>query len=197
MPDTMITMTRSDPRASARFERLYAEARDPLVRYLARRAAPDAVEDLFADTMTIAWRRLDEIPHGAEVPWLYGTARRVLANQRRATGRFARLIEKLASFGHGVDLGTGPRSHADPDLADALVALAATDAEILRLWAWEELTPTEIGTALGISANAASIRLHRAKRRLRDQLEAMGVANAGKAAPAAGHVPSVERKEAR
>ena len=43
---------------AARFERIWAETRDPIVRYLARRAAPDSVEDLFAEVMTVAWRRL-------------------------------------------------------------------------------------------------------------------------------------------
>lgn len=199
MTDTTLEMAPTDhgvrgvdPAAIARFERLHEAARDPLARYLARRAAPDAVEDLFAEVMTVAWRRLAEIPPGAEVPWLFGTARRVLANHRRAASRMGRLIERLALLGHGraeaVMTGTG-----DPDLAEAMAALPATDAEVLRLWAWEELAPGEIAVVLGISANAASIRLHRAKRRLRDRLEAAG----RKAEPVAGHVPGVERKEAR
>ena len=80
-------MTALDPDATERFERCYALARDPLARYLARRAAPDAVEDLFAEVMTVAWRRIGDIPDGTELPWLYGVARRVLANHRRASGR--------------------------------------------------------------------------------------------------------------
>lgn len=43
---------------------------------------------------------------------------------------------------------------------------------MLRLWAWEQLPPREIAVALGISPNAASIRLHRAKKRLRQLLTA-------------------------
>ena len=192
MLDTTTAMTHPERGAAARFEELYVVARDPLVRYLARRAAPDAVEDLFAEVMTVAWRRLGEIPAGAEIPWLYGTARRVLANHRRAGSRFGRLVEKLALHGRaGGPVGLAP--HGDPDLADALALLSAADAEILRLWAWEELAPAEIAVVLGISPNAASIRLHRAKGRLRERLE-----NArGKTAPVAGHVPGVERKEAR
>jgi RNA polymerase sigma-70 factor, ECF subfamily len=52
--------------------------------------------------------------------------------------------------------------------------LRADDAELRRLWAWEQLTPAEIATVLGISANAASIRLHRARERLRGQLRKIG-----------------------
>jgi RNA polymerase sigma-70 factor (ECF subfamily) len=181
-----------DPAAVSRFERLYEAARDPLARYLARRAAPDAVEDLFAEVMTVAWRRLGEIPPGVEIPWLYGTARRVLANHRRAGSRFGRLVERLASLGQGTG-AVGLPVRGDPDLAEALAALSPTDAEVLRLWAWEELAPAEIAVVLGISANAASIRLHRAKGRLRARLEA----SERKTAPGAGHVPGVERKEAR
>jgi RNA polymerase sigma-70 factor (ECF subfamily) len=58
----------------------------------------------------------------------------------------------------------------DTDLAEALARLRTAEAEILRLWAWEDLGPTEIAAVLGISANAASIRLHRAKGTLRDEL---------------------------
>jgi RNA polymerase sigma-70 factor (ECF subfamily) len=181
------------PESIARFERCYALARDPLVRYLARRAAPDAVEDLFAEVMTVAWRRVGDIPDGGELPWLYGVARRVLANHRRASGRLGRLLERLAVVERGVDPGPAPAAAADPELAEALTCLSATDAEVLRLWAWEELAPGEIATALGISANAASIRLHRAKGRLRDALED----HPRKVAAVSGHQPGVERKEAR
>ncbi len=191
MADTSLPMTRPDPCAADRFEHVYEVARDPLVRYLARRAAPDAVEDLFAEVMTVAWRRVAEIPAGAELPWLYGTARRVLANHRRATSRFGRLVDKLALFAR--DAGPGLPALTDPDLADALAGLSPTDAEILRLWAWEELAPAEMAVVLGISANAASIRLHRAKGHLRSRLDD----TRRKTAPVAGHVPGVERKEAR
>ena len=44
------------------------------------------------------------------------------------------------------------------------------DQEVLRLWAWEQLAPREIALVLGITPNAASIRLHRATKKLREQL---------------------------
>ena len=63
-----------------------------------------------------------------------------------------------------------PDPFADPALEAALAGLSAADREVLRLWAWEGLAPREIGVALDISANAASIRLHRATKRLRSRL---------------------------
>jgi RNA polymerase sigma-70 factor (ECF subfamily) len=65
-----------------------------------------------------------------------------------------------------------PRSEpsSDPALDEALAQLNARDQELLRLWAWESLTAAEIALALGISPNAASIRLHRAIKMLKKQL---------------------------
>jgi RNA polymerase sigma-70 factor, ECF subfamily len=159
-----------DPSAKLRFERLYARARAPLARYLATGAAPDDVEDLVAEVLAVAWRRLEDIPPDAELPWLFGIARRVLANHRRADGRFDRLVERLTGLEPrmgGEPLVIGP----DAEGAAALASLPRGDAEILRLWAWDQLAPREIADVLGITANAASIRLHRAKARLRARLE--------------------------
>ena len=182
----------SGPR-EAQFNRLYALARDPLARYLARRASPDAVEDLFAEVMTVAWRRLEDVPADGELPWLFGVGRRVLANHRRSQSRFGRLVERLTLTAPGADPRRPPFAAGDLDLDRAMARLPAADGEVLRMWAWEELTPSEIGIALGISANAASIRLHRAKGRLRGLLEA----EPRKISPFPGHQPGVERKETR
>ena len=59
---------------------------------------------------------------------------------------------------------------AGDELSTALAAVRAEEAELLRLWAWEELSPAQIAVVLGVSANAVSIRLHRAKQKLRDEL---------------------------
>ena len=63
----------------------------------------------------------------------------------------------------------------------------------LRLWAWEDLSAGEIAAALRITPNAASIRLHRAKARLKEAL----ASRRRKAGPVAGHQAAVERTEAR
>ena len=48
--------------------------------------------------------------------------------------------------------------------------LQLEDADLLRLWAWEQLTPAEIAVVLDTTPNAVSIRLHRAKAALREAL---------------------------
>ena len=55
-------------------------------------------------------------------------------------------------------------------MTEALAALRPEEAELLRLWAWEQLGPTEIAEVLAITPNAASIRLHRARGKFLEEL---------------------------
>lgn len=136
---------------------------DPVTRYVRRRAG-DAADDVVAETLLVAWRRFDEIPVGAELPWCYGVARRCLANQRRGDNRRLRLLDTIQR--QSVYPEPPVVAHDDADLGEALDALDAADRELLRLWAWEGLAPREIAIVMGITPNAASIRLHRARGRL-------------------------------
>jgi RNA polymerase sigma-70 factor (ECF subfamily) len=60
------------------------------------------------------------------------------------------------------------RQEASQILA-ALSALNATDREVLRLNAWEELTHDEIALVLDISVGAVRQRFHVAKKKLTDE----------------------------
>jgi RNA polymerase sigma-70 factor (ECF subfamily) len=53
-------------------------------------------------------------------------------------------------------------------IATAFGKLRKTDQELLALSFWEGFSNREIGIALGCSENAATIRLHRARKRLGD-----------------------------
>lgn len=154
----------ADPEAlrRARFEAVAAEVHEPLQRYLRRRATPADAEELFDDVLLVAWRRLDDVPPGAALPWCYGVARRALANQRRSTRRRRNLLERLS----GVPAPVFMADTDVPELESALEQLSEDDRELLRLWAWEQLEPREIAVVLGITVNAASLRLGRAKKRL-------------------------------
>jgi len=61
----------------------------------------------------------------------------------------------------------------------ALDDLSESDAELLRLWAWEQLEPAEIAEVLGCSPGTARTRMHRARSRLRDALVRRGVNGPG------------------
>lgn len=166
---------------------------EPLHRYLLRRTAPDMVEDVLSETMLVLWRRIDHVPgltngslpdRDEVLPWCYGVARGCLANARRADGRRLRLVERLMSVQQApVAVVT---DHGD--LHAALDALGELNREVIRLWAWEELAPRQIAEATGLTSNAVSVRLHRAKKEIAEQLQ-----SGRKNAERAGHKMSEGR----
>lgn len=163
-----ISMHDTRPVSRDRFRDLAAEIYEPVQRYVRRRVDPAAVDDVISETMITLWRRLDDVPAGAHLPWAYAVARRHVANHRRTLGRHLNLVRRLAAEPPAVSNEDG---HLDPELEAAIGRLGETDRELLRLWAWEQLEPAEIAVVLGITPNAASIRLHRAKKQLAKKLE--------------------------
>jgi RNA polymerase sigma-70 factor (ECF subfamily) len=162
----------------ARFEAVVADIYDPLQRYLRRRAPGDEAPDVLAEVLLTVWRRLDEVPEEAVLPWSYGVARRTLANHRRAASRHLRLVERLET--ERPELADDPAdSLKDPELTAALASLPAADQEVLRLWAWEQLEPREIAQVLGSTPNAVSLRLSRARKKLADALNRQDPSAAG------------------
>ncbi|GIE31829.1 DNA-directed RNA polymerase sigma-70 factor [Actinoplanes italicus] len=164
-------LVNSDARR-ARFERLAPAVIDAVRRYLARRTDPATADDVLSETLLICWRRLDDMPE-EHLPWAYGVARNCLANAERGQRRHVRLLARISRLDPPPATVDGP-GPPDGDLERALRSLTAKEAEILRLWAWEDLAPAGIAVVLGISANAASIRLHRAKEKLRKTLTSSG-----------------------
>jgi RNA polymerase sigma factor (sigma-70 family) len=155
-----------------RFEHLYRSNYEAILGYVRRRTGPDEAADVLAETFLVAWRRLETVPDGeAARLWLYGTARRVLANHERARRRRRRLDARLRAVAHG---GWAP-SESRGALAAAFERMSARDRELLSLAGWEGLDAKQIGTVLGCSANAARIRLHRARRRFAAELERAGL----------------------
>ena len=149
---------------SQRFEALAAEVWEPLQRYLRRRCPVDVAEDVLADVLLVLWRRLDDAPAGAELPWAYAVARGCLANARRGEERRLSLLQRVRRE----RLPEPPVP--DDRVSAALARLRPADAEVLRLWAWEGLEPRDLATVLDCSAGAAASRLSRARTALREQL---------------------------
>jgi RNA polymerase sigma-70 factor (ECF subfamily) len=159
--------------AEAEFDRLYAEHGRAVLAYALRRTtdSQDAA-DVVADTFLVAWRRLGDVPRGEGARlWLYGVARRALANQQRSERRRERLAERLRRELPAALQTVPPPAPETAPLRAALHRLGSEDQEVLRLAGWEELTPGEIATVLGISHVAARSRLHRARRRLNAALD--------------------------
>ncbi|MGW3129644.1 RNA polymerase sigma factor [Streptomyces sp. NPDC001123] len=172
-----MTEEESRQRQRARFERLAHVVVEPLHRYLLRRTSADMVDDILAEAMLVLWRRIDDVPGLRSapgslpdpddvLPWCYGVARGCLANARRADGRRLRLMERLIRTQEQQPAGAADHS----DLHAALATLGVLDREVVRLWAWEGLAPRQIAEATGLTSNAVSMRLHRAKKKIAEQL---------------------------
>jgi RNA polymerase sigma-70 factor (ECF subfamily) len=95
----------------------------------------------------------------------------VLGNQQRSERRRQRLAERLRRELPPALEAVAPTAPGAGAVRSALALLGPEDQEILRLCGWEELTPGEIATVLGISQVAARSRLHRARHRLRAALQ--------------------------
>lgn len=162
--DEMRAVVHGDEEAA--FRRLFDQHLDAVHRYCRRRARPDDADDAVAEVFLILWRRRREVGSSADLPWLYATARRVLANQRRSLVRRMRLTDRLARE----PVTVGRTEEGDDYVRDAITRLGERDREVIRLSLWEELTPAEIGQVLGCSSKAASMRLSRALDRLSQRL---------------------------
>ncbi|MFC0627132.1 RNA polymerase sigma factor [Kribbella deserti] len=156
-----------------RFEQLYAANHDPVLTYLLRRTSSrDDAADVLAETFLTAWRRLDDVPEDEQArPWLYGVARRSLANHRRGEGRRTALADRLR--GELAKAGAlTPDRAISSTAAEAFEELPERDRELLALVAWEGLDTAEVAVVLGCSRNAVRIRLHRARARFERLLHA-------------------------
>jgi RNA polymerase sigma factor (sigma-70 family) len=149
----------------ARFEQIFDANYRAVSAYALRRASRAEAEDAVAETFLVAWRRLDEVPVNAK-PWLLGVARRVLANQRRAARRRQALNERLAH-----EPQSPVEAHRAAPVLEALARLGDSDRELLLLIAWDGLSTKEAARALGCTQVALRVRLHRARRRLRAELQ--------------------------
>ena len=138
-----------------------------LQRYLARRLPADDVEEALAEAFLVAWRRIDDMPPD-HLPWMYGVARRIVANHDRSRRRRARLLARLAS--RRATPAPEPAAGGPDSVVAALAMLSARDQEVLRLIAWEELEPATCAVVLGCSRAAFDVRLHRARARFEGAL---------------------------
>ncbi|MDR9450920.1 MAG: sigma-70 family RNA polymerase sigma factor [Acidimicrobiia bacterium] len=150
------------------FRRAFDQHYRDILAYAKRRSPITDAEDIAAETFAIAWRRWKAAPPDAVRPWLFGIARKVVANSNRSLRRRNRLSAKISSFAEPAGSDIPFAEHAD--MVQALDTLSASEREIIRLHCWEDLAVSEIAVALRCSANAAGIRLHRAKRHLAQAL---------------------------
>jgi RNA polymerase sigma-70 factor, ECF subfamily len=171
-------VTRSRNRSEAdreRFEHVYRQTRIAILAYLVRRTeSVDDAADMLGEVYLIAWRRITDLPSGEQSRlWLFGVARRVLANQRRrhsSQDQLAATLEETLRLDGREEQSAAREEGLSDTIVAALKALSASDRELLMLSAWEELSPAEIAVVLSRPAAVIRVRLHRARAKLRARL---------------------------
>ena len=154
----------TDSERSAQFETLFRATAPQVLAFARRRVNRTAADDVLAETYLAAWRRLDELPTEL-LPWLYGAARRVIANQRRASARQTALAVRIGESSVPSDAEDG-----GGEVLAALSRLSHSDQDTLTLTAWEGLDGRQAALAFGCSYGAFRIRLARARKRLAAEL---------------------------
>jgi len=171
--------------ADARFRALFESHQAAVRRYAHHRAIQGTdADDIVAETFTVAWRKLEDVPADDPVPWLLAVAANVRRNQARSARRYQTALGRLPRAG-AAPPPDEPDGGERAALRRALASLPPDDREILRLVAWDGLTPQQAAVVLGCPGGTARARLHRARRRLAARLgptvKAPGAARAGPA----------------
>jgi RNA polymerase sigma-70 factor (ECF subfamily) len=173
-----------------RFESLYDAHRLSVLAYCTRRVNTADASDACSETFLVAWRRIDDVPLPPNtLPYLYGIAARVIANQRRTLHRRTRLHEKLGAL--GVVPPAEPsvvllQQSSDRQVVAAVRRLKPVDREIVMLYAWEDLPRDVIADMMQMSRAAVDQRIHRAYERLARVLEPALKPRASNPPPIAG-----------
>ena len=150
------------------FTEVFREHLPALSRYLSRRVAVDDVDDLAASVFEIAWMKRAQVVVGEELPWLYRIAAFQVANHRRRQNTAASFMRAQRTE----QSSPSPEALAilDADLAEAYKTLTPAEAEILALVAFEDLSIGDAAKAAAITANAASLRLFKARKKIESAL---------------------------
>lgn len=147
-----------------RFEALYNAHYRSISGYVHRRVPEHEAADVIAQVFAVTWRRFEHVPPPPEDRlWLFGVARRSVADYRRSGLRRLRLHARLVQEVRPLSL---PVSGLDPSharVAAAVARLPSRDREVLQLVLWDDLSHAEAAAVLGCSVNAIELRFRRGK----------------------------------
>ena len=174
----LLGAARNDPQAFREFYDRYALW--VRVWFVRQTGSESAALDLTAETFAQAWnslKRFRDMADGSGAPWLFGIARNLLRqyhkHNRIETAARQRLGLPAASEGdeyEAVDERVAARSLA-PALAAAVRLLPPDQRAALELRVVQQLDYDEVAGRLGISQNAARLRVSRALRALTVELQ--------------------------
>lgn len=146
-------------------------------------AAGDA-EDLVATVFLELWRRRDDVRmvDGSVLPWLVVTAQNVLRNASRSRRRYRRFLESLPPaelIPDHAEAFAERESARSVELRSLIGRCGKVDAALLALTAVEGFSVGEAASVVGVTEDAAKMRLSRVRRRLRAALGGVPVVEGG------------------
>ena len=145
-----------------------------VLRYaIARSGDPSAGEDVAQESLAALvrhWRQSGP-PESAEA-FVFSIARRRAVRALIRRRLWVPIEQVFGSRDGAPDPEARTMARAEHDrVRAALARLSRTDREALLLVAVGELTSADAANALGVSPSAVKMRVHRARRRLAEQLE--------------------------
>ena len=125
-------------------------------------------EDLASETFIRAWARRDRLRTETLKGYLFTIARNSFIKQRTHSNRHEQLPDELVDASPDPQRTAAARMDLDR-VTNALSRLPASDRLALVLRTEHALPYEEIARVLEISAGAARVKVHRARRRLLDE----------------------------
>ncbi|MBI5362446.1 MAG: RNA polymerase sigma factor [Planctomycetes bacterium] len=180
------SLTADAPDGAARLEALLAEHRAVMLRAIRRVLSDEGeVEDAYQDAVLSVYRRLGSFrSESALSTWLYRVARNAAIGRRRSASLRRRLegpleLLELATDAASNASGTIRTSPATGGLEAeetrrlvrrAVASLPSSVRVAVEMRYFEEAEYERVASRLGVSVNAAVIRVHRGLRLLHDQV---------------------------
>lgn len=167
----------------ALFSEIFDRHFSRLSRFLRRRLPLHVADDLAAETFTRAFSGRDRYDFSRQdaAPWLLGIASNLVREHYRLEGRTLAALGALAASAPSIDEIANAEERIDAaacagTLATGLGQLRPIERDIVLLFAWEDLSYSEIAEALSLPLGSVRSSLHRARMKLRTALAQAGFA---------------------
>jgi RNA polymerase sigma-70 factor, ECF subfamily len=148
------------------FEDLYARYAPDVHRFALYLCGNDAqAQDITAETFVRLWTARDNVRLVTVKAYLFTIARNIYRHEQRHDSRHDELDDQLPDRAPGSHVITESRARLR-EVLRVLQTLPEIDRAALLLRALDEMPYAEIASALGISAAAARVKIHRARLRL-------------------------------
>jgi RNA polymerase sigma-70 factor, ECF subfamily len=150
------------------FDTLYREYAPRVHRFVLGLSGDHATaEDVTAETFVRVWATRDSVRHETVRAFLFTIARNLWLQGIRGNWRRQPLDDAGRDPAPGPDITAADRI-ALRRVLDALAMLDAGDRAAILMRAQEEMSYDEIAQSLRISAPAAKVRVHRARKKLKE-----------------------------